>query len=120
MKHTFARQLRRQQTEAERRLWQALRGRRFQRFKFRRQQPVGPYIVDFVCLGSRLAIELDGDQHGSEQGLLYDAVRSRRLECDGFKVLRFPNRALMGNFEDVLEIIARTLHSAKPLTRDPR
>jgi adenine-specific DNA-methyltransferase len=109
MKHEFARQLRREQTVAERKLWYALRGRRFHGFKFRRQQPIGPYIVDFVCFEERLVVELDGDQHGTEQGQIYDAVRTRLLEGDGFRVLRFPNQELLKNFDGTLEGIARKL-----------
>jgi very-short-patch-repair endonuclease len=121
MKHAFARKLRREQTDAERKLWYALRGRRFQMFKFRRQQPIGPYIVDFVCFERKVVIELDGDQHGSESGLLYDAARTRRLKNDGFCILRFPNRELSGNLENVLAAVARALSQAvSPLTRDPR
>ena len=90
MKHEFARKLRREQTNVERKLWHALRARQFAGFKFRRQQPVGPYIVDFVCFEARLVVELDGDQHGSEQGIAQDRIRTQALEQDGFQVGRFP------------------------------
>ena len=73
MKHAFARRLRRQQTEVERRLWLARRNRRFARIKFRRQQPFGPYIADFVSFEMRLVIELDGSQHATHRGLAADA-----------------------------------------------
>jgi len=76
MKHGFARQLRRNQTDAERKLWQLLRDRRFAGVKFRRQQPVGPYIVDFVCFEAKLVIELDGSQHGLEASMTTDEIRS--------------------------------------------
>jgi adenine-specific DNA-methyltransferase len=109
MKHDFARKLRREQTEVERKLWFALRGRRFHGFKFRRQQPIGPYIVDFVSFSAQLVVELDGDQHGSAQGLAHDAVRTRILEADGNRVIRFPNHELSTNFDGVLEAIARAL-----------
>ena len=66
MDRTFARKLRRDQTDVERKLWSALRNRRFHEFKFRRQQPIGPYVVDFVCFRRNLVIELDGSQHGEE------------------------------------------------------
>jgi adenine-specific DNA-methyltransferase len=113
LKHTFARRLRREQTDVERKLWQALRGRRFYGAKFRRQQPIGPYIVDFVSFAARLIIELDGVQHGSTEGLKYDAVRNRRLERDGFRIVRFPNHELNTNLNDVLEGIERTLQSTR-------
>jgi len=109
MKHTFARKLRREQTDVERKLWFALRSRRFYGFKFRRQQPVGPYIVDFVCFESKLVIELDGGQHGSAEGMIYDASRSRRLERDGFNIMRFSNHELNANFDGVLDAIALAL-----------
>jgi very-short-patch-repair endonuclease len=109
MKHEFARQLRREQTVPEHKLWLALRSRRFHGFKFRRQQPIGPYVADFVCFENKLVVELDGDQHGTEQGLRYDAVRSRKFQRDGFKVLRFSNHELLTNFEGVLEGIVRAL-----------
>ncbi|MBN9588151.1 MAG: hypothetical protein BGN85_14165 [Alphaproteobacteria bacterium 64-11] len=109
MKHDFARRLRREQTDVERKLWLALRARRFHRAKFRRQQPIGAYIVDFVSFEAGLVVELDGDQHGSEDGLAYDAKRTQALERDGFRVLRFPNHEVNQNFDGVLEAIARAL-----------
>lgn len=109
VKHDLARKLRREQTGVERKLWLALRGRRFHKFKFRRQQPVGPYIADFVCFEAGLIVELDGDQHGSMQGQVYDAVRTERLAADGFRVLRFPNHELNKNFDGVLTGIAVAL-----------
>jgi len=109
MKHDFARHLRRNQTDVERKLWFALRGRRFHNFKFRRQQPIGPYIADFACFDPRLVIELDGDQHGSAKGLVYDAARTRRFESDGFRVLRFANHEVNSNFDGVLDGIERAL-----------
>lgn len=109
MKHAFARRLRREQTDAERKSWQALRGRRFHSFKFRRQQPIGPYVADFVCFESKLVIELDGDQHGSKTGLAYDVARSRRFDRDGFRIMRFPNHELNANFDAVLDGIAVAL-----------
>jgi len=72
VKHGFARQLRRNQTEVERKLWYALRDRRLRSFKFRRQQPIGPYIVDFICFEAKLVIE-HGGQHGLERNVVQDA-----------------------------------------------
>jgi adenine-specific DNA-methyltransferase len=110
MKHDFARRLRREQTNVERRLWLALRARRFHGAKFRRQQPIDAYIVDFVSFEAKLVIELDGDQHGSKEGVAYDARRTQALEHDGFRVLRFPNHEVNTNFDGVLEAIARALN----------
>jgi very-short-patch-repair endonuclease len=109
MKHDFARRLRRDQTDVERKLWFALRGRRFYSFKFRRQQPVGSYIADFACFDPRLVIELDGDQHGSAKGLAYDAARTRRFKRDGFRILRFANHEVNSNLDGVLDAVARAL-----------
>jgi very-short-patch-repair endonuclease len=109
MKQDTARELRKYLTDVERRLWTALRNRQFEHHKFRRQQPIGPYVVDFVCFEEKLVIELDGGQHGVELNRANDTVRTRRLEADGFRVLRFWNNQLNENFEGVLEIIAREL-----------
>jgi len=109
VKHEFARQLRREQTDVERKLWFALRDRRFHSFKFRRQQPIGPYIADFVCFEAKLVIELDGDQHGLAANEAYDRVRTERLEGDGFRVIRFWNNQLIENLDGVLGEIALAL-----------
>lgn len=107
MRHDFARNLRRGQTDVERKLWYALRNRQFHGYKFRRQQPIGPYIVDFVCFESHLVVELDGDQHGSDDVIAYDQARTRFLEKDGFQVLRFFNREINANLDGVLEAIGQ-------------
>lgn len=109
MKHDFARKLRREQTGAERKLWLALRGRQFDGFKFRRQQPIGPYIADFVCFETKLIVELDGDQHGSDRGVAHDKARTQFLEAEGFHVLRFPNFEVTQDFDVALETIDRAL-----------
>jgi very-short-patch-repair endonuclease len=83
----IARKLRKEQTEAERRLWWHLRNRQLEGWKFRRQFPIGHYIVDFACIDARLIVELDGGQD-SEQGH-YDEQRTKELEKAGFAVLRF-------------------------------
>jgi very-short-patch-repair endonuclease len=83
-----ARQLRRESTEAETFLWRQLRGRTFNELKFRRQFPVGNYIVDFVCLEKRLIIELDGGGHNEDAQRKYDAVRDEWLKTQGSSELR--------------------------------
>lgn len=105
LKQEFAKQLRRDQTNAEYKVWLALRDRRFYGFKFRRQQPIGPYVVDFLCFEEKLVIELDGDQHFSAEAINADAIRTARLGRDGFRVLRFPNSAVTNNLDGVLEEI---------------
>ena len=116
MKYEFARKLRRTQTDAERKLWSILRSRQFSGFKFRRQQPIGPYIADFVCFETRLIIELDGDQHGSDQRSAYDRARSRFLAKEGFCVVRFPNREIHLDLDRVRDVIDHSLRR-RPLTR---
>jgi len=81
---TIARRLRRQPTDAERRLWARLRSRGLHDAKFVRQQPIGPFVVDFVCRESKLVIEVDGGQHAASKS---DAVRDRWLKEQGYRVL---------------------------------
>jgi len=109
MKHEFARKLRREQTDVERKLWFALRSRQFAGFKFRRQQPIGPYIADFVCFEAGLVIELDGDQHGSDDSVAYDERRTLFLQKVGFDVIRFPHREVNNSLDNVLDAIAHHL-----------
>ncbi len=107
-----ARELRGQSTEAEALLWQQLRGRRFQGFKFRRQRPLGPYILDFVCLEAGLAIEIDGGQHYGQQA--YDEQRTALIENQGLAVIRFWNHEVMNETPAVLEKIRQTLQALTP------
>jgi very-short-patch-repair endonuclease len=101
-----ARTLRRDQTEAERRMWLILRAKRFQGVKFRRQVPIGPYVADFACVQHRVVIELDGSQHAESET---DAARDRYLAKLGWRVLRFWNNDLTQNRNGVLEEIARAV-----------
>ena len=103
-----ARELRKNLTEAERILWRHLRFRQLGGYKFRRQQPLGPYIVDFVCLGRKLIVEVDGGQH-SEQ-VVYDAERSTWLETQGFRVLRFWNHEVLKEIGVIKDVIAEALN----------
>jgi len=121
VKHVFARQLRRNQTDVERKLWFALRDRRFGRAKFRRQEPIGPYIVDFVCFEAKLVIELDGSHHGLEENMKLDEKRSAFLNGDGFRVKRFGNHELIEDFDAVLDTIEHELkfHRATPHPENP-
>jgi very-short-patch-repair endonuclease len=107
MNHSRAKALRNDPTDAERILWQHLRLRQLGRHKFRRQQPLGHYIVDFVCLENRLVIEVDGGQHNTQQS--YDEKRDTWLEQRGFRVLRFWNNEVMQNIEAVKEAIWQAL-----------
>ncbi len=99
----FRKELRKNQTEVEKILWSNLRSKRFEGLKFRRQEQIGEYIVDFVCFKRKLIIELDGSQHIDNQ--LEDAVRDKWFESQGFTVLRFWNNDIMNNIEGVLIVI---------------
>ena len=98
MKRDLARHLRSSQTEAERHLWRMLRRKNLEGWRFRRQVPLGPYIVDFCCLPLRLVIEADGGQHN---GSASDLVRDDWLRSEGFRVLRFWNHEIAQNPEGV-------------------
>ena len=118
-KKNLARHLRANPTDAERRLWALLRGRRLQ-LRFRRQQPIGPYIADFFCSSARLIVELDGDQHGSDAGVARDAIRTSWLEQRGFTVLRFSNALVLKDEAQVLETILHAITAAAvPLPEAP-
>jgi very-short-patch-repair endonuclease len=103
--HSLARQLRKNATEAERWLWQHLRLRQMGQFKFRRQHPIGRYIVDFICIEAKLIVEIDGGQHNEVDGCQSDAVRTAWLEKQGFKVLRFWNDEVLTDVIAVNEVI---------------
>jgi very-short-patch-repair endonuclease len=105
----FARQLRQKQTDAERALWKRLKSKQLEGVKFRRQQPMGPYIVDFVIFEKKLVIEIDGGQHNENETTEKDDARTRRLEAEGFQVLRFWNNDVIMNIEGVLETIRNAL-----------
>ena len=98
-----AKTLRSTQTDAEQKLWYHLRAHRFMGRKFKRQKPIGRYIVDFVCLEDKLIIELDGGQH--VENVEYDLERDTWLRSEGFTVLRFWNNDLLNEMEGVLERI---------------
>jgi very-short-patch-repair endonuclease len=109
-----AKDLRRNSTDAERRLWQHLRASRLNGFKFRRQHPIPPYIVDFVCASEYLVVELDGSQHTDAS----DAARTRFLEARGLRVLRFWDNDVLSNTDAVLEAILNIVEN-RTLTRTP-
>ena len=98
-----ARDLRKKSTDAERLLWRHLRARQLEGLKFRRQQPLGDYIVDLVCFEKRIVIEVDGGQHMSAREK--DSERDKWLVEQGFRVLRFWNNEVFKNTDGVLEKI---------------
>ena len=111
-----ARSLRRDLTNAERRIWSALRAHRLDGAGFRRQKPIGPYIADFVCEASKLIVELDGGQHFDAANEMRDARRDAYLVGKGYRVLRFNNHDVMVNKDGVLETIAAAIASSPSLT----
>ena len=102
---TLAKQLRKEQTPWETKLWSYLRSHRFEGLKFKRQVPIGKYIVDFCCEDKKLVIELDGGQHFEMQS--QDMERDNFFRSQGYTVLRFWNNELDNNLEGVLEEIYR-------------
>ncbi len=110
-KTSRARRLRRHSTKAELRLWNRLRSRVLHGHKFVRQEPIGPYVVDFVCRERRLVIEVDGGQHATDPK---DAIRDKWFMDRQYRVLRFWNNEVMGNIDGVLESIAAEFASAPP------
>ena len=103
-----ARELRQSSTDAERRMWSTLRDRRLLRYKFRRQHPIGPYIVDFACTRHQVVIELDGSQHADSAA---DVRRTAWLESRGWRVIRFCNNDVLNNTSGVIEAILRVLQT---------
>jgi len=101
------RQLRKNQTEAEKSFWQYVRSRQFKGLKFFRQYSIGPYFLDFYCPEKKLAIELDGGQHNLPKNKHHDAVRLDYLKTKGIDVLRFWNNDVLGDMRGVLEVVER-------------
>ncbi|MBI1776613.1 MAG: endonuclease domain-containing protein [Proteobacteria bacterium] len=113
MSISAARKLRRNMTEAESRLWTALRHHQLDGFKFRRQHAIGPYVLDFYCEPLKLVVEVDGGQHND--AIAHDAARTAWLEARGCRVLRFWNNEDLGNLSGVLA----TIQSALPASPHP-
>jgi very-short-patch-repair endonuclease len=110
--HQLARVLRKNMTFAEQVMWQRLRNRQLDGFKFRRQKPIGPYIVDFACLEKKLIIEVDGGQHASAMSA--DAIRGEFLKKKGYRILRFWNHDVLSDTDAVLEWILIELKELPP------
>ena len=104
-----ARTLRREPTSAESKLWQHLRNRQLNNTKFTRQEPIGPYIADFVCRAKKLVIEIDGVTHETPDELSHDATRTAFLERESYRVIRFRNEEIFGDLGPVLEAIMQNL-----------
>jgi very-short-patch-repair endonuclease len=112
-KTTFSRALRKAQTPAEAKLWQALRNGRLDGLKFRRQHPIGPYVADFACDALMLVIELDGGVHDDDDRDLKDQYRQRDIETLGWSVTRFRNTEVMARLPDVLDAIRDQVRRAR-------
>ncbi len=100
-----AKQLRREQTPAEQKLWAALRYKQLEGLRFRRQHPIGRFIVDFCCVAHKLVIEVDGDSHALQAN--YDEARTAHLQDLGYKIIRFTNDQIHHQLDAVLAEIAR-------------
>jgi len=102
----LARTLRKNSTKQEHVLWKLLRNSNLKNYKFRRQHPIGKYIVDFICIEKFLIIELDGSQHNQEENRKYDLERTKYLESRGYKILRYWNsdidKNISGIYDDIL------------------
>ena len=109
-----ARRLRRRSSKAETKLWRRLRDRSLLGAKFRRQYPIGPYVVDFYCHVARLVVELDGGGHAQEAQKPRDVQRAADIQRLGVRVLRFWNGEVLSNVEGVLQRISAALERPSP------
>ena len=112
MPSTFARQLRSTPTDAEIRLWSRLRRKQLDGFRFRRQHPIGIYIVDFLCPEAKLIVEVDGGQHNVEEDK--DEKRTRWLEARGYRIIRFWNNDVLSNTDGVVLAVLEELRGGYP------
>jgi very-short-patch-repair endonuclease len=115
----FARALRNQSTDAERRLWQFLRAGQLRGRKFRRQAAIGAYVVDFVCFADKLIVELDGPQHFEPEAIAYDERRTNWLASRGFRVVRFRNQELDESIRAVVDAIGRAIDELEARAQNP-
>jgi len=99
-------------TRSEVALWSALRGKQLNGLRFRRQHPMGPYVVDFFCPSARLVVEVDGEVHGTEEGCESDAARDRRIEASGVRILRIPSQLVLTDMGRALRVIGEAAGAA--------
>ena len=111
MASLIARRLRSNPTDAEKRLWSRIRNKQLGGFRFRRQQPIGAFVVDFFCPEANLIVEVDGGQHADNPR---DEARTRWLEARGYRVVRFWNNEVLGNTDGVLETLLGALRAPYP------
>lgn len=112
----IAKVLRKRSTKEERFLWRHLKSKQLEGLKFRRQQPIGNYIVDFVCFEKRIIIELDGGQHTNITEEKKDKIRDKWFKVQGFKVLRFWNNDVFKNMNGIFEVIIESCLNHPPQT----
>ena len=110
----IARTLRKNQTPQESKIWNLIRNQQIHGFKFRRQYPIGNYIVDFVCKEIKLVIEIDGGQHNLPENILNDKTRTEYINSKGYTVIRFWNNDIDNNIEGVYEKIIEVIDNIKP------
>ena len=115
----YAKNLISSSTDAERILWCHLRAKRLDGLKFRRQQPIGKYIVDFICLGKKIVIELDGGQHAEAKTKKYDKARDNWFGKEGYRVLRFWDNDVLLHTKRILEVIREQCLEHPPLSPLP-
>jgi very-short-patch-repair endonuclease len=120
MANELARKLRREMTDTERILWSTLRSRRLGGFSFRRQHPIGPYVVDFVCLEKRFIVEIDGAHHSEPAQKAHDRRRTRWLEEAGYVVFRAANTDVFENLDGLAETILREIEGRPSFARTRR
>ncbi|ARN82593.1 endonuclease domain-containing protein [Methylocystis bryophila] len=108
-KTAFARSLRRRMTTAEEMLWRALRGKKFANLKFRRQVPIGRFVVDFLCVERRFVVELDGAPHEALEQQDHDALRDAYLRERGYRILRLKNDVVIGGGDIALDMIREAI-----------
>lgn len=113
-KKNFRKILRKNQTEAERKIWNCVRNKKLLGFKFFRQYSIGNCILDFYCPFCRLAIEVDGGQHSREVDKSYDKLRTEFLNEKRIKVLRFWNNEVLNNIDGIIQVITTELNSSRP------
>jgi len=99
-------------TRSEVALWSALRGKQLDGLRFRRQHPMGPYVVDFFCPSAKLVVEVDGEVHATEAGGESDATRDRKIEASGVRILRLPSRLVLSDMDGALRMIGEAAGAA--------
>ena len=109
-----ARELRANMTDAEAKLWDALRRKKINGLRFRRQYSLGPYFADFICLPARLIVEVDGSQHADEEQAAHDARRTAWLASQNFRVMRFWNLDVLKNLDSVVDAIEAAVRGTPP------